>query len=476
MDFQRLERFVESEWQTQVMPALLEYIAIPCQSPAFEPDWAATGHMDRAIALLAGWAHDYLEGIPDVRIDVLRAPGRTPLLFIDVPGEGEPVLVYGHLDKQPPMEGWAPGRAAWTPVLEGDRLYGRGGADDGYAMFAALVALRAVHEQRAPHPRLLVLIEASEESGSPDLPAYIEELLPRLGTPSVIVALDAGCGNYSQLWLTTSVRGQVAGRLEVQVLDDAVHSGDASGVVPSSFRIARRLLSRIECEDSGTIVAAFHADIPALRRTQAIETAIALGSGLHEALPCVTGLLPVDEHPAELILNRAWRPQLAITGIDGLPPVAQAAAVAHPATTMKLSLRLPPVVDPVAASQQLKRMLESDPPYGAKVSFDVDMVSSGWHAAPMPPWLVQSLDASSQAAFGAAAASIGGGGGIPFLAMLGERFPATAFVVTGVLGPQSNAHGPNEFLHVPTALRITAVLAQLLHDAPMHQACLPSPR
>jgi acetylornithine deacetylase/succinyl-diaminopimelate desuccinylase-like protein len=338
--------------------------------------------------------------------------------------------------------------------------------------------LRAVREQGLAHPRLLVLIEASEESGSPDLPTYIEALLPRLHTPSVVVALDAGCGNYSQLWLTTSVRGQVAGRLNVQVLDDAVHSGDASGVVPSSFRIVRRLLSRIECEDTGTIALAFQADIPSLRHTQAVEAAIALGAGLHEALPCVAGLRPVDEDPAELILNRAWRPQLAVTGLDGLPGVAQAAAVAHPATTIKLSLRLPPVSDSDAAAHQLKRILESDPPYGAKVSFDVDMVSPGWHAPPMTPWLTHSLDTSSQAAFGAPAASIGGGGGIPFLAMLHDRFPATDFVVTGVLGPQSNAHGPNEFLHVPTALRITAVLARLLHDAPrrLTQADLPSLR
>jgi acetylornithine deacetylase/succinyl-diaminopimelate desuccinylase-like protein len=466
MDFQQLERFIQREWQASVLPALSDYIAIPCQSPAFDPDWSRAGHMEQAVALMADWARAYLADVPNVRIDVVHLEARTPLLLVDVPGDGEPVLVYGHLDKQPAMEGWAPGRSAWSPVLEGERLYGRGGADDGYALFSALVALRALREQGKRHPRLLALIEASEESGSPDLPAHIAELLPRLGTPSAIVALDAGCANYSQLWLTTSVRGQVAGRLHVQVLDEAVHSGDASGVLPSSFRIARALLSRIEREHDGRIHESFHVEIPSERRAQAVDAAVAIGSGLHESLPRLPGVQPIHPAPDELILNRAWRPQLTITALDGLPGVAHAAAVMQPSTTLKLSLRLPPTLDAVAAAQCLKTLLERDPPYGAKVTFDVDMLSPGWHAAPMPPWIRDSLERSSRSAFGAPPASIGGGGGIPFLAMLGERFPATGFVVTGVLGPQSNAHGPNEFLHIPTALRITAVLAQLLHDAP----------
>jgi acetylornithine deacetylase/succinyl-diaminopimelate desuccinylase-like protein len=466
VDPDRLNAFIDRTWQAEVMPRLRDYIAIPCESPVFDPDWAANGHMDQAIELMVAWAEVRLADVPGAIVEVVRLPERTPVIVIDVPGATQQrVLVYGHLDKQPPMEGWAPGRGAWTPTLEGDRLYGRGGADDGYAIFSAITALLALREQRSAHAHCTILIEACEESGSIDLPYYFEHLAERLGAPSVVVALDAGCGNYDQLWLTTSLRGQVAGRLIVRTLDEGIHSGDASGVVPASFRIARHLLSRLEDPDTGRVIDCFHVAIPAERREQAVAAASALGPTFHAQLPFTAETRPVSTEGAELILNRSWRPQLAITGLDGLPAVANAAAVMQPATTMKVSLRLPPTVDPQAAAQALQQLLESDPPYGAEVSFRVDMASPGWNSPPLQPWLARALEHASEASFGHGLALIGGGGGIPFLAMLGERFPSAQFVVTGVLGPQSNAHGPNEFLHVPTALKITAAVAALLNAA-----------
>jgi acetylornithine deacetylase/succinyl-diaminopimelate desuccinylase-like protein len=467
MDFPTLQDYIERRWDADVMPALLDYIAIPCESPAFDPDWATTGHMDRAAGLMAHWAREQLRGVPDAAVDVIALPMRTPVIFIDIPGDaGAPVLIYGHLDKQPAMAGWSQGRSAWTPVIEGDRLYGRGGADDGYAIFSAITAVRALRAQGLQHSRCMILIEACEESGSADLPHYVAHLAPRIGVPAVVIALDAGCGNYDQLWLTTSLRGQVAGRLSVRVLDEGVHSGDASGVVPSSFRIARRLLSRLEDPDTGEIVVPeFHAPVPAARRAEAARAAAALGADFHAQLPFSRGMQPVTDDLTELVLNRSWRPQLAITGIDGLPGVSNAAAVMQPVTTLKLSLRLPPTLDPDVAARRLQAILETDPPYGSQVALAIDMVSRGWHAPAVAPWLGASLDAASTRAFGTPSALIGGGGGIPFLAMLGERFPEAQFVVTGVLGPQSNAHGPNEFLHLPTARRITAVVAQVLRDA-----------
>lgn len=477
MDFRKLQDEIARLWDAEVLPALFEYVAIPCVSPAFDPQWAANGHMDRAMQLMARWAREKLAGAPGATVETLQLAGRTPLLIIDIPGEGgpgeggpgedgRPVLIYGHLDKQPAMEGWAPGRGAWTPTLEGDRLYGRGGADDGYAAFGAIAAVLALRAESLRHPRCIILIEASEESSSVDLPFYVELLAPRLSQPSVIVALDAGCGTYEQLWATTSLRGQVAGVLSVRMMTEGVHSGDASGIVPSSFRIARHLLSRLEDPATGEIlVPDFHVEIPAGRRAQAAIAAAALGPGLYKQLPLLEGARPASQNLTELLLNRTWRPQLAITGVDGVPNVANAAAVMQPHFALKLSLRLPPTLPPEPAALRLKALLEADPPYGSDVAFTLDFASKGWEAPSIAPWLEASLNKASRNAFGPPCAYMGGGGGIPFLAMLGERFPDAQFVATGVLGPKSNAHGPNEFLHLPTAKRITAAVAQILHDA-----------
>lgn len=468
MDFSRLQHEIVRKWEADVMPALLAYMAIPCQSPAFDADWEASGHLDHAAELMANWARRQLEPVEGAVVELLRTPGHTPLIFIEVEGDARaPVLIYGHLDKQPPMEGWAAGRSAWVPRIEGERLYGRGGADDGYALFAAVTALLGLREQGVSHPPCRILIEGCEESGSGDLPSYMDQLAERIGEPGLVVALDASCGNYEQLWATTSLRGQVAGALEIKVLTEGVHSGDASGVIPSPFRIARNLLSRIESEGTGEVLLPdLYAEIPAERREQAADAAAILGETTYSELPFVKSVRPVLEDPADLALNRAWRPQLAITGITGLPAVANSSALMHPELTLKLSVRLPPTLDPGLAARELKECLEAKPPYGAHVRFLVHMASPGWHAPTLAPWLALSLDNASLNAFGRPSAFMGGGGGIPFLSMLGERFPSTQFVATGVLGPQSNAHGPNEFLHLPTAKRITAALAHLLHECP----------
>ncbi|MEL1263350.1 M20/M25/M40 family metallo-hydrolase [Pseudoxanthomonas putridarboris] len=464
MNLPDLKKDIDIAWDRSILPTLLDYIAIPCLSPAFDADWASAGHMDRALDLLTGWAREQLADMPGVSIEALHLPGRTPVLLVDMPGSSAATtLIYGHLDKQPAMEGWTNGRSAWSPRLEGDRLYGRGGADDGYALFAAVAAIKALHGCGMERPRCLILIEASEESGSPDLSAYLALLAPRLETVSLVVALDGSCGNYDQLWTTTSLRGQVAGTLEVRTLESGVHSGDASGVVASSFRIARHLLSRIEDPRTGEVVPAFHVPIPQARRREARDAAGSLGSGLATALPIIAGLHPVHTESSEVVLNRSWRPQLAVTGLDGLPGVAHAAAVMQPATRLKVSLRLPPTLDAEAASQRLKAILEDAPPHACRVGFSVDMVSPGWNAPATPAWLQRSLDNASQQAFGRPSAAIGGGGGIPFLAMLGKQLPNAQFVVTGVQGPLSNAHGPDEFLHLPTARRLTMALALLLH-------------
>jgi acetylornithine deacetylase/succinyl-diaminopimelate desuccinylase-like protein len=464
MDAARVTRFVDGIWQDSIVDRLIEYIRIPNKSPLFDRDWQAHGYMDEAVSLAASWCREHLPS--DATLEVVRLPGRTPVLFLDIPGTAaDTVLLYGHLDKQPEMTGWREGLGPWQPVIEGDRLYGRGGADDGYAVFASVAAILALREQSAACPHCVVLIECCEESGSFDLPDYVEHLTGRIGAPSLVICLDSGCGNYEQLWLTTSLRGLIGGELSVQILTEGVHSGDAGGIVPSSFRIARQLLSRLEDETTGTVARSeFHADIPVQRVTQAQQAAEVLGEQVYAKFPFASGGRPAGTSLVELILNRTWRPALEVTGAGGLPPLEQAGNVLRPRTALKLALRLPPTVRAAAASAELKQLLERDPPAGAAVHFKPEQAADGWNAPALTKRLARSVEAASQQFFGKPALYMGEGGTIPFMGMLGALFPDAQFLITGVLGPQSNAHGPNEFLHLTMARRVTACVAQVLHD------------
>jgi acetylornithine deacetylase/succinyl-diaminopimelate desuccinylase-like protein len=390
------------------------------------------------------------------------------VIFIDVPGtarEGDTVLLYGHLDKQPEMTGWRDGLGPWTPVMEGERLFGRGGADDGYAIFASVTALGALRRDKIPHSRCVILIEACEESGSYDLPAYIEHLAPRIGTPSLVVCLDSGCGNYDQMWLTTSLRGLVIGTLEVELLTEGVHSGDGSGVIASSFRVARAIIDRLEDAHSGAIKPVDLAvTIPRGRIEQAARTAQVLGDEVWNKFPLAPGVRPVTGDTTELILNRTWRAALAVTGADGFPSVLDAGNVLRPKTALKLSLRIPPTLDADGALEKVKALVEKDPPYGARVRFTGASANAGWDSPALAPWLEQALEEASKRRFGKPPVLMGEGGSIPFMNMLGKRFPEAQFFITGVLGPGSNAHGPNEFLHVPTGMRLTACVASVIAE------------
>jgi acetylornithine deacetylase/succinyl-diaminopimelate desuccinylase-like protein len=465
LDSGKVRDFVQTTWDESIVPTLTDYIKIPAKSPMFDAQWREHGHIDRAVELLRGWAG--ARPIEGLRIEVVRLEGRTPLLLMEAPGTGaDTVLLYGHLDKQPEMVGWAEGTGPWTPVRRGDKLYGRGVGDDGYATFAALTAIQALQEQRARHARCVVLIEACEESGSHDLPYYVDALKAKLGTPSLVVCLDSGCGNYDQLWGTTSLRGVVGGVLTVEVLTEGVHSGAASGIVPSSFRILRQILDRIEDARTGAILTRdFHVEIPRERVAEAHEVARVLGTEIYDRFPFPPGAGPVSTDPYELILNNTWRPALAITGAAGLPLPADGGNVLRPKTSLKLSLRLPPTCEAARAVRKLKEIVEADPPYGARVTLDTyGEAGNGWNAPATDPRLLESIQRASAAYFGKPAMFAGLGGSIPFMSMLGERFPQAQFLITGAMGPGSNAHGPNEFLHLPTGVRVTACVAQIIAD------------
>ena len=460
--FDAFEARIDRQWDDEIVPQLIEYIRLPAKSPHFDPQWREHGHIEAAVEQARRWVE--AQRIEGLKLEVIRLEGRTPVLFFDVPARGQgasqkSVLLYGHLDKQPEMTGWREGFGPWTPVLENHRLYGRGGADDGYAVFAAIAAIKAIDSQNVPRPRCLGLIETCEESGSYDLPAYLDALAGRMGDVGLVIALDSGAGNYDQLWVTTSLRGLVNGTLRVDILTEGVHSGDAGGVVPCSFMIAAGLLNRIPGK--------FNCDIPADRMTQARQAAQILGDSLWKRFPWSCSgddkvfAQPLTSDPVELVLNRTWRPALAVTGADGLPPPESAGNVQRPYTTLKLSLRLPPLVDGPSAARTLKELLERDPPYQASIRFE-GSGSTGWNAPSTATWLAEALDGASNQLFGKPAAYMGEGGTIPFMSMLNAKFPRAQLLVTGVLGPKSNAHGPNEFIDIRYAKKVTAATAMVI--------------
>ena len=468
MDSAKIGQFVSDKWDNDIVPQLVDYIRIPNKSPMFDANWVQNGYMAQAVTLMETWARN--QKVAGLQVEVVQLEGRTPLIFLEIPASGpdtgeDTVLLYGHLDKQPEMTGWDPDLGPWKPVLRGDKLYGRGGADDGYAIFGSLAAILALQEQGLPHARCVILIEACEESGSYDLPAYVDHLADRIGQPSLVVCLDSGCANYDQLWCTTSLRGLTGGNFTVKVLEEGVHSGDASGVVPSSFRLLRQLLSRIEDENTGRILLdGLHVEIPEERLEQARRAAEVVDTAIFDKFPLVEGLKPMSEELTELVLNRTWRPALSVTGIGGMPPLESAGNVLRPETAVKLSLRLPPTANGKQCGELLNEALLRDPPNGAHVSLELEKASTGWNAPAMAPWLEKAIDDASQAFFGKPAMYMGEGGSIPFMGMLGEKFPGAQFMITGVLGPHSNAHGPNEFLHIPMGKKVTACVAKVLSD------------
>ena len=470
---------VSQAWDNDLVGQISDYIEIPAKSPAFDPDWAKSGYLDIVLSRAADWVKE--QKVQGLTLEIIRLPGRTPVMFFDVAATrpqtsgSQTVLMYGHLDKQPEFDGWRAGLGPWTPKYLDGKLYGRGSADDGYAVYAAITAIQALKSQQVEHPRIVGLIETCEESGSPDLLPYVDALRARMGDVGLVICMDSGAGNYDQLWLTTSLRGMASGTLKVEILTEGIHSGDASGLVPSSFRIMRHVLDRLEDSETGRLLPkSFHCEIPAERRQQAQATAAILGEEIYKRFPWAHHdcggsslvALPTPLDPVEALIRRTWTPTLSVTGAEGFPALKDAGNVLRPYTAFKLSLRLPPLIDAAAAVDELKTLLEDNAPYQARVTFEGGSASSGWNAPAITPWFEQALNQASQAHFGAPVGYIGQGGTIPLMNLLSEGFPTAQMMVCGVLGPKSNAHGPNEFLHVPYAKRLTAAVAEVIAHMP----------
>ena len=462
MNSEKLQQDISTFWDNQILPTITEYIKFPNKSPVFDPDWEANGYMDQVVDLASDWVNKHK---PDnSTLNIYKEAGRTPLMILDVPGNSDgTVLMYGHLDKQPEMEGWAEGLDPWKPVLKDDKLYGRGGADDGYAIFASVCTVNALLDQGISLPRIVILIECSEESGSPDLPFYMDHCADVIGSPDLVICLDSGAGNYEQFWTTTSLRGLIGCTLRVDILKEGIHSGGGSGIAPSSFRLVRELLSRLEDEDTGHIIVEnLKVEIPEYRIKEIKAMVNVLGDEVYNTLPWVAGAGPITNDKVEMVMNNTWLPMLSVVAADGLPGVKDGGNVLRPYTTIKLSLRIPPTLDANAAQNIVEELFTSNPPYGAAVSMEFEEPATGWEAPPLAQWLDDAIQHASETVYSKPALAMGEGGTIPFMSMLGEKFPEAQFVITGVLGPYSNAHGPNEFLHIPYAKKLTSCVGMII--------------
>ncbi|NNN00698.1 MAG: M20/M25/M40 family metallo-hydrolase [Acidimicrobiaceae bacterium] len=459
-----MSSFSIADFERTALATLLDYSKIPCLSPMYDAQWVQNGEIERATQLLAQWA--MTRKIAELDVTIHRLDGRTPVIVVTIgttaPGEGT-VVLYGHLDKQPPLGDWSEGLAPFSPVRRGDQVFARGVADDGYAIFAALSAIEAMEAQGLAHSRCIVLIEASEESGSPDLEAHLDALHEHLGQVELMICLDSGALTYDRLWVTTSLRGVLNVEVKIEVLERALHSGVASGVVPSSFRILRQLLDRIDDPVTGELkISEFYAPIPQDHVDAALDTAEEFGDIVAADLPTIDGLTLMGSSAQDRILRRTWFPTLSIVGMGGIPEPAIAGNVLRTSTTAVLSLRLAPTVDARRAQAVLEETLTTDVPYGARVTLSSWNVGDGWVTPKLAPWLRSALDQASNDAFGRDAGFTGEGGSIPFLSALARRFPGVQFLATGVLGPNSNAHGIDEMLDLTMAVGVTNSVISVL--------------
>jgi acetylornithine deacetylase/succinyl-diaminopimelate desuccinylase-like protein len=462
-----LNSTVDQLWASEILASLSELVTIPALSPMFDANWAASGHLDAAAEHVSRWIQS--RDLPGATVETVRLPDRTPLLMVDVPAtpggaDAGTAVLYGHLDKQPPVGGWAEGLGPWTPIHRDDRLYGRGAVDDGYSGYAATAAIEAVRAAGGEHGRCVILLETSEESGSPDFAAYLEHLKDRLGEVTLVVCLDSGGNDYDRLWLTTSLRGLVSVDVTVRVLDTAAHSGMASGIVPSSFRILRQLLDRVEDSATGEVlIAPMNVGIPEHRLAEAQAAVEARPGVIGSAYVRPAGMRAASASELDLYLNNSWRPTLSVIGASGLPEPHDAGNVLRTHTTLTLSFRLPPTASSAACLEALRSALTEDVPYGAEVSIAREEASDGWNAPDLAPWLRAALDTVSKTVYDAPWSTVGLGGSIPFMGMLGEMYPAAQFLVTGACGADSNIHVPNEWLHLGQAARVTTSVAHVLH-------------
>ena len=461
VDFDRLSNFIDKQWDESALPSLCDFIEIPALSPSFDPDWEENGYLDAAIDNFIFWVKSL--PLEKVTISVHRLKNRSPVLLITIGGTADSeVLFYSHLDKQPEATGWSKGKGPWKPVIEDDWLFGRGSVDDGYGSYAGILSVLGLQEQGIPHPTCRFLIETGEESGSPDLELYLDELKVHLGIPDLVIILDTGGMDYDRLWITQSLRGIVAGTLSVKVSSVGVHSGHGSGVMPSSFRLARQLLSRIEDEETGEILPKWlHTEVSDEMKETCAHIVNMKGDELKN-FPLLEGVKKQVEDPLDIFIAMNLKPSLSVIGAAGIPPIESAGNVLRTNTDLKISIRTPPGIDATLVSEKVQELLESNSPNGAHVTAEMTEVANGFLSPKLPDSVSSDLEEACKKFYGNPFMDLYIGGTIPVMAMLQARYADSKFIITGAGGPGGNAHGPDEKLHIPTAKKVTKCMSSVV--------------
>ena len=462
----KIYREVESLWDKSLLPALKEFIHIPALSPDFDARWEENGNLMKAVLQAKDWAEK--QGVKGLKCEIVVHRGHTPCLLVEIGEQGCPettksVFFYGHLDKQPENEGWDKNKSPWNPVVEDGKLFGRGAVDDGYSFYTCIGAIKALQNLAIAHPRCVGLFECCEESSSRHYEEYLKETEDKLGPIGLVIALDSASGDFERLWITHSLRGMIGGIIDAQALKAGVHSGEASGIVPSSFMILRSLLDRIERSSTGEIIPeVFHCEIPASALEETKAVADLLGDEVWSLFPWYGESSPLHTDPFSCLLHRNWRPALSVTGADGIPSIEAAGNVMRVHTALKVGMRLPPLVDAEKASQAFGQIVCEDPPFNVGLSYKPTVASTGWQAPQEAAWLKRAFEESSLAYWGNLPCYLGMGASIPLLNLFNRIWPEAQFMVAGALGPNSNAHGPNESLHLGYAVRLTAAIAWII--------------
>lgn len=460
VDLDSMAENADRIWEESILPSLSEFIEIHALSPMFEPNWDELGELQATLDLFCSWLDN--QGLQGMSYNVHRIANHSPVLLVTIEGTGSgEVLFYSHLDKQPSRPHlWSEGLHPLKAVRREPFLYGRGSVDDGYGGYLCVTAIRLLQEAGIPHPKATFLIETCEESGSYDLPPYLDELTEKLGNPDLVVVLDSGGPSYEHIWVTEALRGLVAGNLRVRVSHEGVHSGMSGGAIPSSFRIQRMLLDRIENSQTGEVlIPEMHVEISDNIMQQATALAEVLGDELWSSLPTVEALESQSKDVSEMLLDINWRPALSVIGADGIPSVQSAGNVLRTNTDLKISFRIPPGVNAEEVQDVVKQILEANPPYGAEVTYNPTEPADGFHAPPLHEGIASALESASLHLTGKPPMSTWIGGTIPFMAMIQNKYPNACFLCTGSSGPGNNAHGPDEKLHIPHSKRVNVALA-----------------